>query len=42
MNARSQQKEILKPHPVPEVAWESLTTDIFHVQQEIHPTSRLL
>ena len=34
MNARSQQKETLKPLPVPEVAWNSPTTDIFHVNNK--------
>ena len=33
-NARSQQKETLKSLPVPEVAWDSLATDIFHVNNK--------
>ena len=33
-NARSQQKETLKLLPVPEVAWDSLATDIFHVNNK--------
>ena len=34
INARSQQKETIKLHPVPEVAWDSLATDIFHVNNK--------
>ena len=34
MNARSQQKETLKLLPVPEVAWDSLATDVFHVNNK--------
>ena len=33
-NARSQQKETLKLLPVPEVAWDSLATDTFHVNNK--------
>ena len=33
-NPRSQQKETLKLLPAPEVAWDSLATDIFHVNNK--------